>query len=240
MDKSVATLINNYKPTEEVVDLVRRVPKVFIVGIAGAGKNATIQQLLKTGAFHYIVSHVTRPPRENNGVLEQEGVEYHFISMDKAVNMLEKHEFVEAKWVHRQNIYATSPQEFLTCEKNKKIAIADIDVAGVEEYMKIAPDTTRPIFLLPPNFETWQQRFKSRYEGRLGEGEFQRRLQSAAHEIEHALNQPYYSIVINDDLNDAVDQIKTIAEGNPQPDFAWQRGSKIAHELLNAMRSSTR
>lgn len=240
MDKSVATLINNYQPTQEVVALVKRVPKVFVVGIAGAGKNATIQQLLKTDTFHYIVSHVTRPPRENNGVLEQDGVDYHFISMEKAVSMLEKREFVEAKWVHRQNIYATSPQEFLACEKKKKIAIADIDVAGVEEYMKIAPDTTKPIFLLPPNFETWQQRFKSRYEGRLGEGEFQRRMFSAAQEIEHVLGKNYYSIVINDDLDDAVTQVLSIANGEPQSDSAWRHGSKVAHQLLETMRTSTR
>ena len=240
MNEQIVKLINDYQPTQETIEIVKRVPKVFIVGIAGAGKNVMINQLLKTDKFHYIVSHVTRPPRENNGTLEKEGVEYHFITMDQAFIMLENHEFVEAKWVHRQNAYATSPKEFTDCESEGKVAIADIDVAGVEEYMKISPETTKPIFILPPDFSTWQQRFKSRYEGRLGEGEFQRRMFTAAQEIEQVLSKNYYSIIINDDLDDAVTQVLSIANGEPQPDSAWRHGSKVAHQLLEAMRTSTR
>ncbi len=239
MNEKIAKLINDYQPTQETVEIIKRVPKVFIVGIAGAGKNAMIRELLKTDKFHYVVSHVTRPPRENNGVLETDGVEYHFITMDQAISMLENHEFVEAKWVHRQNIYATSPQEFKDCETQQKAAIADVDVAGVEEYMNIAPENTKPIFILPPDFDTWQQRFKARYEGRLGEGEFQRRMHTAAQEIEHVLGKHYYSIIINDDLKDAAQQIESIADGEEQSDIAWQRGSKVAHELLEAIRAST-
>ena len=73
----------------------------------------------------------------------------------------------------------------------------------------------------------------------MGEGEFQRRLHTAAQEIEHVLGKHYYSIIINDDLNDAAQQIESIAGGEEQSDIAWQRGSKVAHELLEAIRTST-
>lgn len=240
MDEQLASLIRQYHPTEKNVDIVRQVPKIFLVGIAAAGKNVLLKKLLETNMFYEIVTYTTRPPRTNSGHMETNGVEYFFIKNNKAIDMLKNQEFVEAKWVHRQNLYGTTASEFKKAQDENKIAIADIDVAGVEEYMKFAPQTTKPIFILPPDFETWKQRFKARYEGRLGEGEFQRRLQSAASEIENALSQNYFSIVINDNLEDSATQVVSIANGEKQSDVVWQHGSKVARELLEAIRVSTR
>lgn len=240
MDAQLASLISSYQPTHETAELVRKVPKVFLVGIAAAGKNVLLRKLLETGKFYEIVTYTTRPPRTNNGKAEQNGVEYYFIDMAKAISMLENHEFVEAKWIHRQNLYGTVAREFQKASEQGKVAIADVDVRGVDEYIEIARETTKPIFVLPPDFDTWQQRFKARYEGRLGEGEFQRRLHTAAQEIEHVLSKDYYSIVINDNLEDASTQVMAIANGEPQPEAAWRRGSQVAHKLLEAIRSSTR
>lgn len=240
MDDELQKLISDYQPTEKTVELVKSVPKIFVVGISGAGKNTIIDQLLTNSNYHFIISHVTRKPRENNGVMEKDGKEFHFIDMNKAIGMLKDKEFVEAKWVHRQNVYGTSVAEFKKCYQENKTAIADINVEGVDEYMRIAPDNTTSIFVLPPDFSTWEKRFKARYEGHVGRGDFQARLHSAAQEIEHVLSKHYYAIIINDNIDDAVTQIQAIANGEPQSEFAWQHGSRVAHELLQAIRSSTR
>lgn len=239
MDDELQKLISNYQPTEKTAELVKSVPKIFVVGISGAGKNTLIDQLLTDKQYHFVVSHVTRKPRENNGVMEKSGNEFHFIDMNKAIDMLKNKEFVEAKWVHRQNVYGTSVAEFEKCKQENKTAIADINVEGVDEYMKIAPDNTTSIFVLPPDFSTWEKRFKARYEGHVGRGDFQARLHSAAQEIEHVLTKHYYSIIVNDNLEDAAQQIQDIADGKEQSEFSWQHGSKVAHELLDAMRAST-
>lgn len=239
MDEQLAKLIDHYQPSDKSVEIVKSVPKVFLVGIAAAGKNAILRKITQSGKYHELVTYTTRPPRSNDGQVEKNGGEYNFIDHERAIEMLQNHEFVEAKWIHRQNLYGTVVDDYQQTRDNGKIAIADIDVHGAEEYMKISPDSTKPIFILPPDFDTWQTRFKARYEGRLGEGEFQRRMYTAAQEIEHVLSKHYYSIVINDDLEDAVEQIKAIAGGEQQSDFAWQHGSRVAHELLDAIRSST-
>jgi len=240
MDEQIAKLIDHYQPNDKSVEIVKSVPKVFLAGIAAAGKNTILRKLLESDKYYELVTYTTRPPRSNDGKTEKNGSEYNFIKPERAIEMLQNHEFVEAKWIHRQNLYGTVASEFQQAIDAGKVAIADIDVHGVQEYMKLAPETTKPIFILPPDFDTWQQRFKARYEGRLGEGEFQNRLFTAAQEIEHVLSKHYYSIVINDDLDDTVEQIQSIASGEQQSDFAWQRGSRVAHELLNVMRSSTR
>lgn len=238
MDDQIAKLINGYTPKTDAIEIVNKVPKLFLVGIAAAGKNVTLKKLLESGKYYELVTYTTRPPRSNLGKLEVEGDEYNFISKETAIKMLKNQDFVEAKWIHRQNLYGTGVGEFQKAIDQKKTAIADIDVHGVEEYMKLAPDSTTAVFVLPPDFDTWQQRFKARYEGRLGEGEFQNRLFTAAQEIEHVLSKHYYAIVVNDDMDDAVTQIQAIADGEQQSEFAWQRGSKVAHELLDAMRSN--
>lgn len=240
MDQQIIKLIDSYQPDQATVEIVKKVPKVFLVGIAAAGKNTILKKVLQGGKFHELVTCTTRAPRTNDGQAEVDGDEYFFISKQRAIEMLENHEFVEAKWIHRQDLYGTVASEFQRASDLNKIAISDIDVHGVDDYIKLSPDNIKPIFILPPNFDTWQQRFKARYEGQLGEGEFQRRLRTAAQEIEHVLSRHYYSIVINDNLDDAVSQIKSIADGEPQSDFSLQHGIKVAHELLDAMRASTR
>ncbi len=240
MDDELQKLISNYQPTEKTVELVKSVPKVFVVGISGAGKNTILRKVVESGKYREIVSQTTRPQRENAGKLEVDGKEYFFIDKPRAIEMLKNHDFVEAKWIHRQTLSGTTASEFQKASEEGKIAIADIDVHGVEEYMKLSPDNTTSIFILPPDFDTWEKRFKARYEGHVGRGDFQARLHSAAQEIEHVLSKDYFSIIINDNLDDAVTQVLSIANGEPQSDHAWRHGSKVAHELLEAMRSSTR
>ena len=75
--------------------------------------------------------------------------------------MLENQEFVEAK-MFSNNIYGTSIAEIQVAHDDNKVALSDLEVQGVAEYMSIS-STVRPIFLLPPNYEVWQDRLKQRY-----------------------------------------------------------------------------
>lgn len=237
MDKEIEILLNNYQPSAATIESLQSVDKLFLVGISGAGKDTIIKKLLKTGQYHLIVSHTTRKPRKNHGVMETDGVEYHFVNYSQLHRMLQKQEFVEAKR-YGNNIYGTSIAEFKKAKGDHKIAVADIEVQGVKEYMDISPNTTKPIFLLPPNFDTWKQRFSARYEGIVGEGEFYDRMQTAVNEIEHILSCDYFSIIINDDLDDTVMQVEALANGAKQEDRDWQYGSHVARKLLEAMKEA--
>lgn len=236
VDSQLTKLLNQYKPTPQATKLIQQVTTVLLVGIAGAGKDSIKNILLKTGKYHDIVSHTTRSPRKNNGIPEKDGIEYHFISKQTAKDMLEKQLFIEAKWVHRQNVYATSVGEFELCFKNNKIALADIEVQGVEEYMTLSPQKTKPIFLLPPNYDIWLTRFKARYEGHVGQGEFKERLHTATEEIEHVLARPFFSIVINDDLEATAAQVDAIASSDIQSDTTIEYGRRCALRLLHSIK----
>lgn len=204
-------LIKNYRPTPETVGLVRSTKIALLAGISGAGKDTIKRRLLENPQFRDIVSHTTRRPRSNNNRLEQDGVDYHFIDPETAQEMLENDKFIEAKFVHG-TVYGTSVAELRAAHEEGRIAITDVDVQGVAEYKALSPESTA-IFIVPPDYETWMTRLKSRY---ATEAEFiaewPKRRASSIKELTHALEVPYYHVIINDDLERAVRVTREIIE----------------------------
>lgn len=237
MNKDLEDLLRNYSPSTEAVKSVQKVTSIFLVGISGAGKDTIKRALLETGKYHNFLTTTTRPPRKNHGVVEQNGVEYYFINFAEARRLLEEKKYVEAK-PYNNHIYGSTISEFEKAAQENLINVADIDVRGVEEYMAIAPDTIKPIFILPPDFQTWENRFKVRYEGIVGEGEFRGRLHAAIAEIEHVMEKDYYAIVVNDDLEDTLEQVESIARGEGQSEAALRHAHKVAQDLLEAMQDA--
>ncbi len=199
----IESLITNYQPTESTVQLVRDTKIALLAGISGAGKDTIKKQLLKLPEFRDIVSHTTRPPRINNGRAEQDGIDYHFIDQKIAEEMLMSHKFIEAKFVHG-TVYGTSAAELKLAHDQNQVAITDIDVQGVAEYEQLAPGCIA-IFIVPPDYRTWLERLKRRYATEEDfQAEWPKRHQSAIKELAHALEVPYYHVIINDDLERAV------------------------------------
>lgn len=203
-------LIADYEPNASVSDLARSTKITLLVGISGAGKDTIKRELLTQPDFHDIVSHTTRLPRKNNGVMEMPDVDYHFIDDAIAEGMLERHEFIEAKFVHGI-VYGTSTYELQRAHDDDKIAITDVDVQGVDEFKQLSPEVIA-IFIIPPSYDVWRERLAQRYESAEAfAAEWDKRRHSAIMELEHALKVPYYHFVVNDDLDRAVRVVNEIA-----------------------------
>lgn len=210
----MASLLDAYKPSAEALALIRDTSMLFLVGIAGAGKGTIGQLLLQNyDDYHGIVSHTTRAPRKNHGVLESDGVDYHFISMHEAAAMVERRDFIEAKFVHG-TVYGTSTAEIQKAHDAHKIAMTDIDVQGLTEYKQLT-DTAIGLFILPPDYQTWQQRLMYRYgEDGIDAVDMKKRMHSAVAELEHALSVDYYHFILNDNLDRVVPVANDIAHNN--------------------------
>lgn len=228
---NVQELITNYLPSRAAAQLIESARVVLLVGISGAGKDTIKHELLLDGDFQDIVSHTTRAPRINNGIAERSGVDYHFIDDDTAVRMLESQEFIEAKFVHG-TVYGTSLAEVESAHRLGKIAITDVDVQGVEEYKELSSDVVA-IFIIPPDFATWQERLKKRYDTEAEfAAEWPRRRASAINELRHALEVPYYHFVTNDQLPEAIEVVSKIAH---KPDVFTRKDDEsrlAARDLL--------
>ena len=138
MHDSLAGKLAAYEPDDSAKKLIKTTQILLLVGPTGAGKDSLKDKLLETGEYHHIVSHTTRKPRINHGVVEQDGREYHFINKAEAERMLDNHELIEAK-MYSGNLYGTSVAEIKAAHDNDKIAMTDIEVQGVAEYKQLDP-----------------------------------------------------------------------------------------------------
>lgn len=210
---AIAGLLKTYTPSKDTIELVRQTPITLLAGISGAGKDTIQHSLMETGKFHRITTHTTRKPRQNGGVWEQDGVEYHFISMPKAREMFEHGEFIEGN-IYSGNVYGTSVAEIQQAHDKGLIAVTDIDVNGVAHYKHLSPDVIA-VFVIPPSFEQWQQRLLARYgESNVSPEDLYKRMHTAITELEQALARPYYHFVVNDELARAVHAVESIAHGH--------------------------
>lgn len=222
--------ISAYTAPQRARDIIESANIALLVGISGAGKDTIKRELLRQNKFQEIVSHTTRAPRQNEGVLEEDGVDYHFIDEATAEQMVDDGEFVEAKYVHG-TVYGTSVAEVLRASK-VGTAITDVDVQGVAEY-KAVSDKVVAIFIIPPSYDEWISRLKRRYatnEEFLRE--WPKRHASAITELRRALELPYYHCVINDDLERAVAAAADIAL---RPDIFTRKDDEarlVARDLL--------
>lgn len=230
--QSLLNKLEEYEPNDAAKRVVASVPIVLIVGISGAGKDTVCNELLKLGHYHDIITHTTRKPRINHGVMEQNGVAYHFIDFETAEHMLDNHGYIEAK-KYANNIYGTSVAEFQLAHDEQKIALADIEVQGVAEFYKLSPMTVHPIFLLPPSYEEWSARLLSRYsDPTIHKDDLWLRKQDAQRELAHFLETNYYSAIINDDLEQTVESIDAIARGDRQSQADKSEALSVAKDIL--------
>lgn len=229
MDTSLAQKLDDYTSADSTKQLIKETPILLLVGPTGAGKDSLKDKLLETGEYHHIVSHTTRPPRINHGIIEQDGREYHFIDKPTAEKMLDEHGFIEAK-IYSGNLYGTSVAEIQAAHDEGKIAMTDIEVQGVAEY-KVLDPSVMAVFLLPPDFKTWQERLQRRYGDVVDAADSKLRMETALNELQQLLNTDYYVAVINDDMETALAQIKTIVDSRDHTTPDEPQARAIAEQL---------
>jgi guanylate kinase len=240
MQSDLADKLAAYKPSPAVKELVRQTPILLLVGPTGAGKDSVKEKLLATGRYHHIISHTTRPPRINHGIPEQDGREYHFIDPTQAAKLLDDHKFIEAK-VYSGNLYGTSVAEIEAARDEGKVAMTDLEVQGVAEYKALDPNVMA-VFLLPPDFKTWQDRLQRRYGDVVDAQDYRLRLETALKELNELLTTNYYAAVINNDLDDTVSHIEALVESpeNVTPDEAQARevAKLLAADIQNYLQET--
>ncbi len=226
--------IRTYQPAQAAVELIRQTRIVLLVGVSGAGKDTIKNQLLQRPNYHHIVSHTTRAPRSNLGAMETDGVEYHFIDLVAADQMLQDGGYVEAKF-YSGNVYGTSVAEIQKAHDEGKVAITDMEIQGVAEYVNFDAATVKPVFILPPSFEIWQERLTKRYGSNLADHseDLARRIATSKSELQEALEKDYYYLVINKDAQEAIRMVDHIAHSSEAADaYRDEKALQIIRDIL--------
>lgn len=176
--------------------------KTFIIsGPSGVGKSTVLRSLFGgRDDLYFSISATTRAPRDG----EQDGVHYHFISVERFQELIEADAFLEyAEYV--DSFYGT-PKRFVdeAMEAGKDV-ILDIEVQGALQVCAKRPETVR-IFIAPPSWEELESRLRSR--GTDSEEKIQKRLVRAKAELQTADVYDYF--VINGSVEQAVREINAI------------------------------
>jgi len=189
-------------------DLKRRGLMYVMSSPSGAGKTTITRTLLKNNPEAIIsVSATTRPRRAG----EVHGQDYYFVSTDEFRQMSENGEMLEHAKVF-DNYYGTpkAPVEKALSEGND--VIFDIDWQGTQQLCEAAREDVVTVFILPPSREALEKRLRTRSQNTLeSEDQIQSRMSKASSEISHYAEYDY--VIINDDVEDAINKAQLILDG---------------------------
>ena len=196
-------MTDNYNMNEAKV----RDDKIVIVsGPSGVGKSTICKEVAKQLNNVYLSVSVTTRPRSQ---AEVDGQDYWFISEDEFKQRIKKGLLLEHAEVFG-HLYGTPRDKVEDALTAGKTVILEIDVQGAKQVGVIYKDVVM-IFVLPPSQKELVERMKLR--GREDLETAEDRLNGASGEIAAAW-QYYKHMVINDNLQQAVNEVVEIIEQN--------------------------
>lgn len=182
--------------------------KLLILSAAsGTGKTSLAHALIESEPdVVFSVSHTTRAPRPG----EVHGRHYYFVSPEEFEAMVARGDFLEHAQVFG-NRYGTSRQEIEQRLAQGKSVILDIDWQGARAVKRQLPEAVS-VFILPPSREALLERLTRR--GQDDPQVIARRMSVAVDEMAHC--REFDHLVVNDDFQAALADIRAILRGRPE------------------------
>ena len=201
---------------------------IIVSGPSGSGKDTVLQKVFESHPeIRLSISSITRDMREG----EVQDGKYHFISKNEFETALKNNEMLEYN-VYLDNYYGTPKSPVDKAIYEDADIVLEVDINGARKVKSVYPDALS-IFIMPPSFEVLKKRLSGR--GTETEEQINGRLKIAVEEISHA--QEYSYIVVNDELETAVeDVISIIVSGRSKK----ERKINIINEVLKDAESCNR
>lgn len=164
---------------------------------SGAGKTTIVNYVLNNYPnVKFSISATTRSPRKG----EVDGVDYHFISVDRFKELIELGWFLEWEEVYTDQFYGTLIADVGQTWDDGNIVIFDLDVIGGINLKKILGDKCISFFVKPPSIEELESRLRGR--GSDSEESIQKRLSKSIQELEY--ENGFDKVIVNSDLEEAL------------------------------------
>ncbi len=201
---------------------------IVISGPSGAGKDTIVESVIKNNDNIWLsVSATSRPIRKG----EKEGINYFYLTKEEFEEKIKDNYFLEYA-VYADNYYGT-PKEEIIKKLDKGIdVILVIEIEGAKKIKDLIPEALF-IFITPPS----EKELLKRLSGRKTEDKEKiiKRFNIAYQEINEVTKYNY--VVVNDDLEDAVNKIESILKAEKCrvdriEDVELNNDEEYIHELI--------
>jgi guanylate kinase len=182
---------------------------VVVSGPSAVGKDTVLDALLNSPSpspsLQKCVTATTRPPRpKEGGGMEEDGVDYHFVSPAR-FNQMVAHDALLEYAEYADNYYGT-PRDWVAERRSQGIdVILKIEVQGGMIVKQKAQDAVL-IFLQPPSLAELERRLRHRRTD--SDDQIAKRLLHARKEMDYLTHYDY--VVTNDEVPDAVEAIRSV------------------------------
>jgi len=185
---------------------------IILAAPSGAGKTTITKYLLERfSRLAFSISATTRAPRG----AEQDGVEYHFLSLAKFEGLIYQNEFIEYEQVYNGVYYGTLKSELKRIWDLGKVPVLDIDVKGAIRVQQQLGEKCISIFIMPPSVDALKERLLNR-QTETPES-IQTRIDKAEYEI--SFSNQFNAIVKNEILETACNETANLLINFLGPDF---------------------
>ena len=175
---------------------------IVISAPSGSGKGTIISKLLENDNKNrwLSISTTSRAPRSN----DIPGETYNFVTKEEFEELIKNDYFIE--YTNYVGNYYGTPKELIKKKLDQGIdVILEIEIEGANNIKKLIPEALF-IFIMPPSIKTMIQRLKNRKTD--SKDKIIERFRTAYKEINEVTQYNY--VVVNDDLEIAVDKVESI------------------------------
>lgn len=183
---------------------------MVLAGPSAVGKSTVVHRLREDVAdLYFSVSMTTRAPRPG----EVDGKDYFFVSREQFQSKIDDGEMLEWAEIHgglqRSGTPAKPVEEALAAGRP---VLVEVDLEGARNVAALKPEA-ETVFLAPPSWDVLVSRLVER--GTESEDVIARRLETARREI--ASQHEFKHVVVNDNLEDTLAQLRAILLGSSAP-----------------------
>lgn len=192
-------MVKGYEPLLDAKRRISNVNLLMIVGATGVGKTSIIKRL----GVPFVITDTTRPIRPD----EINGSDYNFrTDYDQLAKEIKERQFVQFNIFSTGDFYGTKASSYPDLGFAVYAVVANI----ITEMRQLGFDDTTTAFIVPPTFEEWMHRIDH---VNMERDQLTKRLEEAKQSFSFALSDQNTHFILNDELSDAVRQVKDLLNG---------------------------
>jgi guanylate kinase len=205
-----------YIPSESTLKDLSKIDLVAIVGPTGVGKSTIIDEL----EIPYVLSDVSRAPRPG----EKSGRNYNFrTDYLNIISEIKNGDYVQFLVSNNDEFYGTKRTNYPDSGPCTMAVKAEV----MPQFRNLGFRSVVSIYIMPPSYVEWMRRI-----GGVRTDDLLARISEARQSILLATQDDQYAFVLNDNLEQAISEVRDIINGNHVSEHRAQLAYDTADIIL--------